>query len=216
MKRKSLSKIGQNIALLFGTLIFCFVVIEIGYRLLDPFPHFSHSERNDVEHGNLSMYDATLGWKGVPGGKAQFVTKNNSVWLANNRQGFRDIEHDHLTEKKPAIVFLGDSFTWGHEVEFEEMFVNRLRDRFSNYEIFNLAHRGYGTDWGASGFGETSGCGKRNRNWRTEEWIHRLPMMSVRSRRARWSAPIELAEVSSSAGRRGDFRRSGNSKLSAG
>ena len=70
--------------------------------------------------------------------------------------------------------------------------------------------------WGASGFGETSGCGRRNRNWRTKEWIHRLPMMSVRSRRARRSAPIELAEASPSAGRRGDFRRSGNSKLSAG
>ncbi len=37
--------------------------------------------------------------------------------------------------------------------------------------------------WGASGFGETSGCGRRNRNWRTKEWMHRLPMMSVRSRR---------------------------------
>ncbi len=45
--------------------------------------------------------------------------------------------------------------------------------------------------WGASGFGETSGCGRRNRNWRTKEWIQLLPMMSVRSR----SAPIELVEV---------------------
>ncbi len=70
--------------------------------------------------------------------------------------------------------------------------------------------------WGASGFGETSGCGRRNRNWRTKEWIHRLSMMSVRSRRARRSAPIELAEASPWAGRRGDFRRGGNSKLSAG
>jgi len=70
--------------------------------------------------------------------------------------------------------------------------------------------------WGALGFGETSGCGRRNGNWRTKEWIHRLPMMSVRSRQARRSAPIELAEASPSAGRRGDFQRSGNSKLSAG
>ncbi len=48
-------------------------------------------------------------------------------------------------------------------------------------------HRRAKTDrlWGASGFGETCGCGRRNRNWRTKEWIHRLPMMSVRSRRAR-------------------------------
>jgi len=92
------------------------------------------------------MYDADMGWKGVPGGKAQFVTENSSVWLAHNRQGFRDSEHDYSAEEKPAIVFLGDSFTWGYEVASEEMFVNRLRDMFPAYEVFNLAHRGYGTD----------------------------------------------------------------------
>ncbi len=77
-------------------------------------------------------------------------------------------------------------------------------------------HRRCLTDWGASGFGQTSGCGRRNRNWRTKGWIHRLPMMSVRTRRARRSAPIELTEASPSAGRRGVFQHSGNSKLSAG
>jgi hypothetical protein len=65
-----------------ASLIFCFFAIEIGYRLLDPFPYFSQPEINRTEHGNLSMYDATLGWKGVPSGKAQFVTANNSAGLA--------------------------------------------------------------------------------------------------------------------------------------
>ena len=146
MNKQRPHPITQNIKLLLASLIFCFFVIEIGYRLLDPFPYFSPSEINHTEHGNLSMYDATLGWRGVPSGETQFVTKNNSVWLAHNRQGFRDIEHDDLSEEKPAIVFLGDSFSWGYEVEFDEMFVNLLRGRFPSYEIFNLAHRGYGTD----------------------------------------------------------------------
>lgn len=66
--------------------------------------------------------------------------------MAHNKAGFRDIEHNDIDDRKPAIVFLGDSFTWGHEVEFDEMFVNRLRERLPTYEIFNLAHRGYGTD----------------------------------------------------------------------
>ena len=88
------------------------------------------------------------------------------------------------------------------------------RERLEVADFF----RAYGPAWrwGASGFGETSGCGRRNRDWRTKEWIQLLPMMSVRSRRARRSMPIELAEASPSAGRRGDFQRSGNSKLSAG
>ena len=73
------------------------------------------------------------------------TTGNNSVWLQNNSYGFRDIEHDS-SGKKPAIVFLGDSFTWGFEVEFNEMFVNLLRDKLKDYEIFNISHRGYSSD----------------------------------------------------------------------
>lgn len=146
MNRQRLRRIVQNITLLFGSLIFSLIVIEIGFRVLDPTPFFSDSEINNTEHGNLSVYDDALGWKGVPNGEAEFVTRNNRVWLSHNRHGFRDIEHDPRSDEKPAIVFLGDSFTWGYEVEFDEMFVNRLRDRLPRYEIFNLAHRGYGTD----------------------------------------------------------------------
>jgi len=146
MSRQRCRTIAQNIALLFGSSLFCFFVIEMGYRVLDPFPFFSRDEINHTEHGNLSTYDQALGWKGVPGGTAEFVTENNRVWLAHNGYGFRDIEHKDSNDKKPAIVFLGDSFTWGYEVEFGEMFVNQLRDRLPSYEIFNLAHRGYGTD----------------------------------------------------------------------
>lgn len=146
LRRYRLRLITERVGLLFGSLLFCFFVIEMGYRVLEPFPFFSNEEINDTEHGNLSEYDETLGWKGVPGGKAEFVTMNNIVWLAHNRHGFRDIEHDVFSDNKPAIVFLGDSFTWGYEVEFDEMFVNRMRDMLPSHTIFNLAHRGYGTD----------------------------------------------------------------------
>ena len=71
----------KNLALLFGAFLVCFFVIEAGYRILDPFPYFSEDEINNTEHGNLSMYDPLLGWKGVPGGQAEFVTENNRVWL---------------------------------------------------------------------------------------------------------------------------------------
>ena len=146
MGRKGLIKIAQKITLLFGSLILCFFVIEIGYRIFDPFPYFSNSEITRTEHGTLSTYDSILGWKGIPGAKAELVTNNNKVWISHNQHGFRDIEHDYINHTKLAIAFLGDSFTWGFEVEFDEMFVNRLRDRLPNYEIFNLAHRAYGND----------------------------------------------------------------------
>jgi hypothetical protein len=128
-----------------GSLVFCFVLVESGYRVFDPFPFFSPDEINRTEHGNLSGYDWILGWKGVPG-ETKFTTENNSIRLAHNADGFRDIEHKNSGDHKPTLVFLGDSFTWGYEVEFGEMFVNRLRNVFEDHEIFNLAHRGYGTD----------------------------------------------------------------------
>ncbi len=136
----------QRLALLLGSVLFTFLLIEAGYRLFDPFPFFSAEEINSSEHGNLTEHDRTLGWKGVPGGGVELVTENRRIRLDHNRQGFRDIEHDASSHAKPAIVFLGDSFTWGYEAEFDEMFVNRLRKRLPRYTFINLAHRGYGTD----------------------------------------------------------------------
>ncbi len=137
-------KIFNEIVLLFGTLLFLFVFIEGYYRIFDPFPYFGPWEINQTEHGNLSRYDDVLGWSGVPHGKEELVMKNSKSLLRLNSLGFRDIEH--TSAKKPAIVFLGDSFTWGFEVEFEDMFVNMLRKKMPDVDVYNLAHRGYGTD----------------------------------------------------------------------
>ena len=150
-----------------SSLLVCFAILEVGYRTLDPFPFFRVDEINHTEHGNLTTYDETLGWKGVPGGMTEFVTKNNKVRLVHNRQGFRDIEHDEFSRTKPAIVFLGDSFTWGYEVGFDEMFVNRLRERLSGHTLVNLSHRGYGTDQSLLTF----------RRWRYEGPVEMVVLM---------------------------------------
>ncbi len=135
-----------KISLIFGSLIVCFLFVEICYRTFDPYPYFGYEEINRTEHGNLSEFDQTLGWKGVPEGRAEFITKNNRIWLKNNSEGFRDIEHSDPNDNRSAIVFLGDSFTWGYEVTFDEMFVSLLRSKISEYKLFNLSHRGYGND----------------------------------------------------------------------
>jgi lysophospholipase L1-like esterase len=136
----------KNLLLLFGSLITLFLFIEITYRIFDPFPYVPWWKDNHTEHGNLSQYEETLGWKGIPNAREKFVTRNNEVLLQHNRLGFRDVDHQELTGGREAIVFLGDSFTWGYEVNFGEMFVNILREKLPQYEIFNLSHRGYGTD----------------------------------------------------------------------
>ena len=123
-----------------------FLLIETGYRLFDPYPHYPRWEINRTEHGNLSEFDESLGWKGTPSARERFVTHNAEVLLRHNRLGFRDVEPDERSASSPALIFLGDSFTWGYEVEFDEMFVSKIRERLPEYEVFNLAHRGYGTD----------------------------------------------------------------------
>lgn len=123
-----------------------FVLVEIMVRSFDPYPYIPQWKINHTEHGNLMQYDSILGWDGVPSSEEWFITKNAKVWVEHNHYGFRDIEPHERSDNKPALVFLGDSFTWGYEVGFEDMFVNHIRRQISEYEIYNLAHRGYGTD----------------------------------------------------------------------
>jgi len=127
--------------MLIASTVFC-LLIEVGYRIIDPYPYFPFWERNKP----LSQHDPLLGWKGVAGGRELFVTFNAKVLLRHSQLGFRDLEPKERSVDKEAIVFLGDSFTWGYEVEFEDMFVNIVRQKLPQFEVFNLSHRGYGTD----------------------------------------------------------------------
>ncbi len=137
--------LAQRAALLAGSVLVTFLLIEGGYRLLDPFPYVDPSEINATERGNLTRYDRMLGWRGVPSASEELITENSRVLLSHNSLGFRDVEHPE-DAGRPAIVFLGDSYTWGFEVSFDEMFVNRIRPRLPEKTIVNLSHRGYGTD----------------------------------------------------------------------
>ena len=67
-----------------------------------------------------------------------------------NREGYRDLER--AREKPPGvrrILFLGDSFTWGASVLFEDAFPQRveraLGRRGERWEAVNLAEPGMGT-----------------------------------------------------------------------
>ncbi len=42
------------------------------------------------------------------------------------------------------IVFLGDSFTYGYGVDYEDSFPGIIENKIQNYEIYNLAVPGYG------------------------------------------------------------------------
>jgi len=59
-------------------------------------------------------YHRRLGWFPQPDSRSA-LRASRIFHVANNSLGFRDAEPMPTT--KPAIVFLGDSFTWGYDVE---------------------------------------------------------------------------------------------------
>ena len=97
-----------------------------------------------LDERNLNYrYDPELGWFPIANSKGYF-RGSRPVQVNNNARGFRDVEH--VVGTKPRMVFLGDSFVWGYDVEQWERFTEDLRARVSDWSIYNLGVSGYGTD----------------------------------------------------------------------
>ena len=125
------------------TIVIPFILLELSYRFI--IPYFYHKSDYADNQVVSYKYDPVLGWSGIPGVTGWDYTGYNPVKIVNNSKGFRDIEHD-VSNPMPAIVFLGGSFVWGFDIKTENMFVNLLRRRLPNYDIFNLSNICYGID----------------------------------------------------------------------
>jgi lysophospholipase L1-like esterase len=88
-------------------------------------------------------YDEELGWAPAPNSSAPF-TGTRTISVHHNSLGLRDIEHDDAP--KPTIMFVGDSFVWGYDVEANERFTEVLRPRMPQARLVNAGVSGYGTD----------------------------------------------------------------------
>jgi len=91
----------------------------------------------------LFRHDPELGWAPVPNTSATF-TGSRTVTVRNNSLGLRDIEP--AVARKPTVLFLGDSFVWGYDVEADERFTERVRASLPTARIVNAGVPGYGTD----------------------------------------------------------------------
>ena len=131
----------RNLLLILVSLLVSLAIAEILVRIVAPVD-FKRDERNI-----LYQHDKLLGWFG----KANIEDKFAKAWaprkitVKNNSLGFRDIEFTDNPDKE-NIVFLGDSYVWGYDVEQEERFTEALRKKTNGYDIYNLGVSGYGTD----------------------------------------------------------------------
>jgi hypothetical protein len=98
-------------------------------------------EPTDRRHGYL--YDPELGWIGPPN-TLTHLNASRPTSPRHNSLGLRDVEL--VPSVGPTILFLGDSFVYGIDVEAEERFTERLRSDLPGVRIVNAGIAGYGTD----------------------------------------------------------------------
>jgi lysophospholipase L1-like esterase len=126
----------------------CIVVVSILLTCSagELFLRFFFADRlkiHEDERSILYRYDQKLGWSLQQNLTRQF-TGSKTVMVRNNSRGFRDIEHQ--PELKPGIMFIGDSFVWGYDVEADDRFTEKLRNLLPDWNIYNLGVSGYSTD----------------------------------------------------------------------
>ena len=120
-------------------LVVSFAIAEIGtrrWRLASPLAPLD-------ERSLVYQFNSRLGWFPVPN-SARFYTGSRRISIRDNSIGFRD--HEYGPKRKPRVVFLGDSFVWGYDVEQNERFTDQLQSVLLDWEVMNLGVSGYGTD----------------------------------------------------------------------
>jgi len=136
-----------NLLLLLGSLTFIVVAIEGALQIQSLFT------RGWTNHHSVCCeHDPLLGWRHVAGRTTAFSNPEYAITESFNSRGVRGPEY---SLEKPSdeyrIVVLGDSFTEGYTVEFEELFSEVLKRRLSEQtgrriEVINMGVGGYSTD----------------------------------------------------------------------
>jgi hypothetical protein len=115
------------------------MIVETGLRTF-----FRRSFVVSADEGSLLYrYHARFGWFPIPK-STNLITANRTITAGHNSQGFRGPEF--AESDKPAILFLGDSFTWGLDAQAEERFTDLVQGKHPEWRVYNLGVSGYGTD----------------------------------------------------------------------
>src|SRR5262245_51465571 len=89
------------------------------------------------------QHDAEIGWSPIPNSVVS-PSMPRTITIRHNSLGLRNDELP--ADSRPTILFLGDSFVWGYNVEDSERFTELLRPELPDYRIVNAGVAGYGTD----------------------------------------------------------------------
>jgi hypothetical protein len=121
---------------LVGTFLVCLLIIEVAIRILDP--------QSDLRRKDLFFqYEPFIGFEGIPNKKGAFANSSFKTTVIHNNEGFRDVDHDKKnTQNRFRMITLGDSFTWGHGVENDQIYMKVLEGYDPNIETINMGGPG--------------------------------------------------------------------------
>ncbi len=140
VRRGRVRRAFRDIVLQLSIIVAMLAAFELMLRIVD-----FRDLRDGYGQGSslVHRYDAELGWLPIPNTVATFAG-TRTISIQHNSLGLRDIEHERT--ERPTVMFVGDSFVWGYDVEADERFTELLRAELRDIAIVNAGVKGYGTD----------------------------------------------------------------------
>ena len=81
--------------------------------------------------------------EGIPNKTGVFANRSFKTRIRHNSEGFRDAEHDKENRGgRFRILTVGDSFTWGHGVENDQVYMKVLEQIEPRVETINMGGPG--------------------------------------------------------------------------
>jgi hypothetical protein len=99
-----------KLAALALSLLMALTLAEVSLRVFFRRDFIIFTDERDL----MYRYDSALGWFPIPMSRG-YLRASRPITIEHNSDGFRGPERAH--NDKPSIVFLGDSFVWGYDVE---------------------------------------------------------------------------------------------------
>lgn len=122
---KILKNILKNLLLVLISIFFTLLILEILLRI------FGHQGMYTVSQYPKEMFCDSFPTRLCPNYEGNFPKSEISGHIKINSKGLRDVEHTYEKKGTFRILGLGDSFVFGHGVEYEESFLTVLEDKLN-------------------------------------------------------------------------------------
>jgi len=124
---KTIKNILKNLLVILISTFFTLLILEILLRV------FGHQDMYTVSQYPKEMFCYNLPARLCPGFEGDFPKSEISGHIKINSKGLRDYERPYEKNGIFRILGLGDSFVFGHGVEFKETFLVLLEDKLNTF-----------------------------------------------------------------------------------